>query len=543
MSSCPWANIKLPDPVRLDDIISEEIAKDLKAKEMKEFYHQSDVQQGEAGAFTNEFLVSNDIPVNSAKSSSDEKIESDAEIAHILQMQFNKEYDNLLAKREQKINGTSKVSISFDKYKISRQCDDDEFENDRCEVEDPQDRKDWDRFDSTLREVNSIPGRGWKETEKGKIVTKHDLVNNGRLNTLKLMEQFPPEFPTGDGEDIDMKLSNRTFNTLKKHANKEHIRRYRIQDKREQATTEFAVDQVTSHILYQLLLNQVIKTYNGTISVGKEAVVMHAVTNQDWVDTQEMLPKECAIKIFKSTLTEYKNRDKFIKDDHRFKDKYNNCKPTSSKALNAWAEKEMANLIRLKRAGLRCPDVVRLKKHVLVLSFIGQNNIAAPKLKDAVLDDADYVNAYEQIVDGMKLMYNKARLIHADLSEYNILWHEHMCYFIDVSQSVEPVHKNAFKFLYDDCKHITNFFSKKQIVPNILTTDELFNSIVGRSFTEMMDLERIRESTKIKPHSMNRADNQYYGFEANWERAKQKRKENTPNTNATEINELIDSSD
>lgn len=58
----------------------------------------------------------------------------------------------------------------------------------------------------------------------------------------------------------------------------------------------------------------------------------------------------------------------------------------------------MANLTRLKRAGLRCPDVVHLKKHVLVLSFIGQNAIPAPKLKDAVLSDADYVDAYDQVI-------------------------------------------------------------------------------------------------------------------------------------------------
>lgn len=40
--SCPWANIKQPEPVRLDDIISEEIARDLQAKELNEFYKQSD---------------------------------------------------------------------------------------------------------------------------------------------------------------------------------------------------------------------------------------------------------------------------------------------------------------------------------------------------------------------------------------------------------------------------------------------------------------------------------------------------------------------
>lgn len=56
----------------------------------------------------------------------------------------------------------------------------------------------------------------------------------------------------------------------------------------------------------------------------------------------------------------------------------------------------------------------------------------------------------------MIALYNKANLIHADLSEYNILWHNDICYFIDVSQSVEPCHENAFHFLMRDCVNITN---------------------------------------------------------------------------------------
>lgn len=56
----------------------------------------------------------------------------------------------------------------------------------------------------------------------------------------------------------------------------------------------------------------------------------------------------------------------------------------------------------------------------------------------------------------MKILFDKANLIHADLSEYNILWHNDLCYFIDVSQSVEPSHENAFYFLYRDCSNIIN---------------------------------------------------------------------------------------
>lgn len=52
---------------------------------------------------------------------------------------------------------------------------DDETE-DQCEVEDPQDRRDWDRFDSTLREVNSIPGRGWKVSNENPLCLKFTYV-------------------------------------------------------------------------------------------------------------------------------------------------------------------------------------------------------------------------------------------------------------------------------------------------------------------------------------------------------------------------------
>lgn len=57
----------------------------------------------------------------------------------------------------------------------------------------------------------------------------------------------------------------------------------------------------------------------------------------------------------------------------------------------------MANLMRLKRAGIPCPHVVTLKKHVLVMSFIGKDNNAAPKLKDALMKDVDYIVAYDEV--------------------------------------------------------------------------------------------------------------------------------------------------
>ena len=79
----------------------------------------------------------------------------------------------------------------------------------------------------------------------------------------------------------------------------------------------------------------------------------------------------------------------------------------------------------------------------------------------------------------MKKMYTKCRLIHADLSEYNMLWHDGNIYFIDVSQAVEPIHPQGLEFLLRDCSNVCNFFSKTKLVDDVMTPQQLFNYVTG----------------------------------------------------------------
>ena len=39
-----------------------------------------------------------------------------------------------------------------------------------------------------------------------------------------------------------------------------------------------------------------------------------------------------------------------------------------------------------------------------------------------------FFQAYAQTVETMNRLYNEVHLVHADLSEYNILWHEGQCW-------------------------------------------------------------------------------------------------------------------
>ena len=79
---------------------------------------------------------------------------------------------------------------------------------------------------------------------------------------------------------------------------------------------------------------------------------------------------------------------------------------------------------------------------------------------------------------GMKKMYVNCRLVHADLSEYNMLWHEGRIVFIDVSQSVEPSHPHGLEFLLRDCTNVSGFFTRAGL-GDTMTPHQLFNYVSG----------------------------------------------------------------
>lgn len=60
--------------------------------------------------------------------------------------------------------------------------------------------------------------------------------------------------------------------------------------------------------------------------------------------------------------------------------------------------KLLAFVFRMKKAEIPCPEVVLLKKHILVMSFIGKDHVPAPKLKDVVLSSEDMKNAFYQVL-------------------------------------------------------------------------------------------------------------------------------------------------
>ncbi|XP_006634464.2 serine/threonine-protein kinase RIO1 [Lepisosteus oculatus] len=244
----------------------------------------------------------------------------------------------------------------------------------------------------------------------------------------------------------------------------------RVKDKSDRATVEQVLDPRTRMILFKMLSRGVFSEINGCISTGKEANVYHATTSQG--DSR-------AIKIFKTSILLFKDRDKYVSGEFRFRHGY--CKGNPRKMVRTWAEKEMRNLIRLQVAQIPSPEPIMLRSHVLVMGFIGKNEMPAPLLKNVQLSESKARELYLQVIQHMRRMYQEARLVHADLSEFNMLYHNGDAYIIDVSQSVEHDHPHALEFLRKDCTNINDFFLKRGVA--VMTVRELFEFVTDPSIT------------------------------------------------------------
>ncbi|KAM0276795.1 hypothetical protein ACHAQH_006384 [Verticillium albo-atrum] len=249
----------------------------------------------------------------------------------------------------------------------------------------------------------------------------------------------------------------------------------RTKDKADRATTEQVLDQRTRMILLQMINRGVVSEVHGTISTGKEANVYHAVLHSDDGPTLQR-----AIKVYKTSIMVFKDRERYIAGEHRFQKGFD--KSSNRSIVKLWAEKEFRNMRRIHAAGIPCPEPISLKLHVLAMSFLGdKRGWAFPRLRDANLvgEDLDQVlrGLYVQLLGLMRRLYQVCRLVHADLSEYNILYNDNTLYIIDVSQSVEPDHPRASEFLRMDIKNVGDYFRRKGV--DTLTDRAIFHFVTA----------------------------------------------------------------
>jgi RIO kinase 1 len=141
----------------------------------------------------------------------------------------------------------------------------------------------------------------------------------------------------------------------------------------------------------------------------------------------------------------------------------------------AWTRKEFSNLKRASDAGLAVPAPLVWDRNILLMEFLGEDERPYPQLRSVQIDDPEGV--YQEILSFMTTLYQVAGLVHADLSEFNILYGDRP-YVIDMGQAVTPDHPRARFFLSRDIANINRFFGDRCTIRD---EKELFTEITGRT--------------------------------------------------------------
>ncbi len=212
-------------------------------------------------------------------------------------------------------------------------------------------------------------------------------------------------------------------------------------------TYDQVFDRACLLVLQQLINDGVFATLDYPVSTGKEAVVFHA-TDADG--------RGKAVKIYRITNSTFKTIAVYIEGDPRFKRVKKATKPT----IFAWAQKEYQNLVRMQDAGVRVPTPSRVQDNVLVMEYIGDETQPAPLLRQVVLENPRAV--LQDVVENLRAM-RKAQLVHADLSEYNLLFWDSKVVVIDVGQSVPLDHPRAAEWFRRDLGNMAHFFHRLRV--------------------------------------------------------------------------------
>jgi len=203
-------------------------------------------------------------------------------------------------------------------------------------------------------------------------------------------------------------------------------------------------DEMAIQSMHKLLKQGHITEIKGVIKQGKESVVLNGLQGE----------RTIAIKVYAIEAANFKRMWPYLAEDPRFR----NIKPDKRSIITAWAKKEYRNLERAAKAGVSCPEPLAVHNNILVMSFIGDDFIPAPRLNETVIENPQ--ETADKVIEFIRLLYKTAKIVHGDLSEYNMLLWNGEPYIIDFSQSVVSDHPNARTFLERDVRNVTRYFKK-----------------------------------------------------------------------------------
>lgn len=228
------------------------------------------------------------------------------------------------------------------------------------------------------------------------------------------------------------------------------------------AVLEEVFDHPTMMAIYEIMNQRVLDRLEGVVSSGKESRVYSGVDADG---------NHVAVKIYLTTSAEFRRGMlPYLEGDPRFR----HVKHDTRSLIYSWAQKEFKNLKRAHDAGVGVPKPILVKRNVLIMEFIGREGIPAPLMKDTPVKDP--AKLYRSLIEAVRRLYTKAKLIHADLSEYNVMIWKGKSVIFDISQGVPIEHPMAERFLKRDLENLNRYF--KLLGVNVTPIDQAYEQVV-----------------------------------------------------------------
>jgi RIO kinase 1 len=210
-------------------------------------------------------------------------------------------------------------------------------------------------------------------------------------------------------------------------------------------TLDEVFDKRSLLAFYKLFTKGILDRVDFPISTGKEANIYKATTPKG---------KPVVVKVYRTSTSTFKHMWDYIEFDPRFKSVYS----ARQRIIYEWAKKEYSNLRRLWNAGVKVPKPIAYLNNMIVMEYIGDEQRPAPLLREVKLTNP--LKVFEQITQDLVKAYNRAGLVHADLSAFNIMIDKGIPRIFDVGQAVVKDHPRAKEFLERDIKNLVSYFNK-----------------------------------------------------------------------------------
>ena len=188
-----------------------------------------------------------------------------------------------------------------------------------------------------------------------------------------------------------------------------------------------------------LVKSCIIDSFGKSLGVGKEADVFDALSPEG---------KRIAVKFHRLGRTSFRQT--------RRKRGYIREHSTWLFQSHLAAEKEFQAMQLVYQNGVSVPEPISQNRHVIAMGMIEGGELS--KYKNV----GNPLKVLKEILRNVKKAYQKAHVIHGDLSEYNIILKpDGHILIIDWPQYVQTDHANAKELLDRDLRNVLTYFSRK----------------------------------------------------------------------------------